>query len=186
MFFKKKSDKEKARCFNCESKVSDEFMFCPYCGESLVNPEEEMKEFGLLGRNDLINEEFFAPPAQLGMMEKMVNSLFKTLVKNIEQQARESGNEKSEVTAYPNGIKIKIGMPLQGATQATQAQPPAVKAITEEQIKKMSGLPRAKAKMTMRRLNNKLIYELNTPGITSTEDVLLAKIESGYEVKAIS
>ncbi|MEK6825565.1 MAG: hypothetical protein AABY00_02140 [Nanoarchaeota archaeon] len=185
MFFKKKSDKEKLRCFNCESKITENFSFCPYCGESLVNLEEEMHQFGLLGRNDLVNEEFSMPP-QLGMMEKMVTSLMKTMMKNIDQQTREAV-EKSEVTAYPNGIKIKIGMPMHTAPQTTtQPQTPATKTVTDEQIKKMSGLPRIKAKMSMRRLSNKIIYELNTPGITSTDDVLLAKLESGYEVKAIS
>lgn len=188
MFFKRKSEKEKTQCFNCESKVNTDFTFCPHCGESLINPEEEMREFGLLGRNDLMSEEFLSPmPVQLGITEKIFSSLIQTLIKTMDQQTREGreGVEKSEVTAYPNGIKIKIGMPFQGQKAQQQAQQPATKAITDEQIKKMSGLPRAKAKMTMRRLNNKLIYELNAPGITSTDDVLLAKLESGYEVKAI-
>ena len=76
-------------------------------------------------------------------------------------------------------------MPSQGQQTPPQAEQPIIKNLTDEQLKKMSGLPRTKAKMTMRRLSNKIIYELNTPGINSTEDVLLAKLESGYEVKAI-
>lgn len=182
MFFGKKSEKEKPRCMNCESKVSDSFMFCPYCGESLVDPVEEMENFGILGRNDLVNEELFAPtPSQLSMTERIFTSLMNTLMKTIDQQVQKSQNEKSEVTSFPNGIKIKIGMPNQ-----IKKEEPVIKAFTDEQIKKMTGLPRTKAKMTMRRLNNKLVYELNTPGINSRDDIHLAKIESGYEIKAIS
>ncbi|MBM3232824.1 zinc-ribbon domain-containing protein [Candidatus Pacearchaeota archaeon] len=185
MFFKKKSEKEKLRCMNCESKVSDSFMFCPYCGESLVDPVEEMEDFGILGRNDMVNEEMFSPtPSQLSMTEKILNSFMSTLMKSIDQQVQKSQNDKSEVTAFPNGIKIRIGMP--GQQQQPKKEEPVMKVFTDDQLKKMSGLPRTKAKMTMKRLNNKVIYELNTPGINSREDIYLAKLESGYEIKAIS
>jgi len=37
----------------------------------------------------------------------------------------------------------------------------------------------------MKRLSDKIIYELTTPGINSPEDVFFAKVETGYEVKAL-
>ncbi len=185
MFFKKKSEKEKARCENCESRIIEDFIFCPYCGESLMSPEEEMREFGMLGRNDILPEEFMAPmPAQGGITERLFASLVNSLMKNLDQQMRDVA-EKSEVTTYPNGIRIKIGMPVQGQKTQKPAEQSPLKAVTDEQLKKMSGLPRTEAKMKMRRLGNKLVYELNAPGIASTDDVLLAKLESGYEIKAI-
>ncbi len=184
MFFKKKSGKEKVRCINCETKIEENFIFCPYCGDNLVDPEEEIRDFGILGRNDLINEGFLPQNSpQGGIAEKLFASVFNMLIKNLNQQMNES-QEKSEVTAYPNGIKIKIGMPAQG-NRNPQPVEQQMKAITDEQLKKMSGLPRTEAKMKMKRLGNKLVYELTTPGIASTDDVLLAKIESGYEIKAI-
>ena len=57
--------------------------------------------------------------------------------------------------------------------------------VNEEQIKKMSSLPREKAKTNVKRLGDKIIYELTTPGVTSTDDVFISKLESGYETKVI-
>ena len=32
---------------------------------------------------------------------------------------------------------------------------------------------------------DKVVYELNTPGVQSVEDIFISKLESGYEVKAL-
>jgi len=52
-------------------------------------------------------------------------------------------------------------------------------------LKKMGSLPRAKAKTSVKRFGNKVVYELSTPGVISAEDVFISKLESGYEIKAI-
>ena len=49
----------------------------------------------------------------------------------------------------------------------------------------MSNLPRAPAKTSVRRLSDKVVYELSAPGIESVEDVFVSKLENGYEIKAI-
>ena len=49
----------------------------------------------------------------------------------------------------------------------------------------MSTLPRTQAKTNIRRLSNKVIYELATPGLQSVQDVFVSKTESGYEIKAL-
>ena len=51
--------------------------------------------------------------------------------------------------------------------------------------KRMSSMPRTIAKTSVKRINDKIIYELNIPGINSPEDVFVSKLESGYEIKAI-
>jgi hypothetical protein len=49
----------------------------------------------------------------------------------------------------------------------------------------MGKLPRAKAKSSSKRLGDRLVYELVTPGVTSPKDIFISKLESGYEIKAI-
>ena len=49
----------------------------------------------------------------------------------------------------------------------------------------MSTLPREKAKTNVKRLGDKIIYELATPGVSSPEDIFISKLETGYEIKAI-
>lgn len=52
-------------------------------------------------------------------------------------------------------------------------------------MKKLSSLPRTTAKTKIKRLSDKVIYELAAPGIESPEDIFISKLENGYEIKAI-
>jgi hypothetical protein len=179
MFFKKKKKEPEYFCPECESELDDSFSFCPYCGIYLLDPEEEMEDFGMLGKNDVSNN--FANERMnigYGLTDRFLGALINNLARTFEQQFREM--EKAEISNMPNGIKIKIGMPQQNIQHQKINKP-----ISEEQLKKMAALPRATAKTTVRRLSDKVIYELNTPGLISVDDVIVSKLESGYEIKAI-
>ncbi len=180
MIFKKKSSKDKIKCLRCKSSISSKHSFCPECGLRLASLENEEKEFGMLGKYDFDDSQ--ARPNQqdateFGIVDKIINSAMNTLMKTIAGEL-----EKGGMNARPNGIKIKIGVPQRKKQSATQH----VKAMNEEQLKKMIGLPRTAAKTNVRRLSDKVIYELTTPGLLSPHDVLVSKLESGYEVKAIT
>lgn len=188
MFFKKKSDNRE--CPSCNNSVSKEFSFCPYCSFSLVDPEKEMEDYGMLGKADM-NETPRLNLNNFGITDKIVNSIFSTLVKSLGKQLKDIDNgniNNPEIMNFPNGIRIKIA---QGPLNAPQKKPRKFehsiekKQLTEEQLKKITGLPRIEAKTNVRRLSNKVIYELNAPGVESIEDIFLSKTESGYEIKAI-
>ena len=186
MFFNK--NKEGKKCENCGAGNQDSFNFCPNCGNNFLDMQKE--NFGLLGRNDSIDGEIEnqSPFANMGFTDKMFNSIFNTLVKNLDKQMRNQmrnfeEDPHAEVKAFPNGIKIKISGPM--PVQKKKPSNVFHRSIDEAQIKKMNSLPRAKAKTSVKRLGNKLVYELNTPGIASTEDVFVSKLESGYEIKVI-
>ncbi|MBX4212219.1 zinc ribbon domain-containing protein [Candidatus Pacearchaeota archaeon] len=178
MFFGKK---EKVKCESCSSKVENKFSFCPYCGFNLLSKENEMRDFGMLGRNDAIDEEINKNVlGGFGITEKIIGSLVNNLAKSLDKQIREM--EKTEVRSLPNGIKIKINGPLQPAEKKSTPQ----KEITSAQLEKMASLPRATAKTSsVRRLSDKVIYELITPGVESNQDIFVSKLEQGYEIKAI-
>lgn len=181
MIFKKKNSKEVFKCQRCKSVVGAKHNFCPECGLRLASIEDEQKEFGMLGKYDLDEQEMqnqHGMMPDMGITDKIIGSLVNSLMKNLDRQFKEI--EKGEVTTMPNGIKIKIGVP-----QKKKAAP-APKTISEAQLKKMVGLPRTIAKTSVRRLSDKVIYELATPGLSSPQDVIVSKLESGYEVKAIA
>ncbi len=181
MFFKKKKKETEYICPECDSDLDDSFSFCPYCGLDLLDPEEEVKEFGMLGKNDSINSlNNEQMNMGFGLTDRFIGSLINNLAKTFEQQFHEI--EKTEIRNMPNGIKIRIGVPEQNKVQHQKIN----KTLSEEQLKKMSSLPRAAAKTNVRRLSDKIIYELNTPGLMSVDDVIVSKLESGYEIKAIS
>ena len=47
-------------------------------------------------------------------------------------------------------------------------------------------LPRENPKTSIRRFSNKIVYEIDVPGVKSIEDVSIAKLENSIEVKAVS
>ncbi len=169
------------KCMKCKSKVKDSFDFCPYCGLDLRNPEEDMRNFGALGKNNFVSgAPLVGGLGGLGISDKMISSIFNSLMKSLEKQMKNSQMDGANVQNLPNGIRIQFGVP-----QQKQQQKAVRKGITPEQIKRMEGLPRVEAKSSVRRLSDKIVYELGASGIESPEDVFISKLESGYEVKAI-
>lgn len=113
-----------------------------------------------------------------GISDKLISSLFTKLMKSLESQM---GNAQDvQGRALPNGIQVKIGVPTQKASPR-----PKMRKLSEEQMKRMAGVPRIEAKSEIRRLSDRVVYDLKAPGIDSLDDVFVSKVESGYEIKAI-
>ena len=187
MFFSKKN--KEIKCENCNSSLSDKFNFCPYCGDSLRDEIKERKEFGLLGRDDFPRaKEGNNIMQNLGFTDKVFSSLMNQMMKSIDKEmknvAQEESKQGARIEQLPNGIKISIGIPQQKKPKKEKAQI-IKKELTEEQMKKLSSFPRAEAKIEIKRLSDKVIYEISAPGIQSPEDVFISKLENGYEIKAI-
>ena len=185
---------KKPRCYNCNSKLNGKFSYCPYCGEPFLDHEKEARDSGLLGKKD--NQDILAnqpqPQFSFGITDKflgtIMNNLIKTLdkqFKHLDKESRESNrSEKAEIQGFPNGIKIRIGPIQQGKMKNEKNF--FKKSLTQQQSEKMSSLPRTEAKSKIKRIGEKIIYEINAPGIQSPEDIFISKLESGYEIKAIS
>jgi hypothetical protein len=183
MFFGKK--KSEIECPSCSSKSSIKFSFCPYCGASLRSEQDEEEQFGLLGRTDNSKSMPSAqnPLANLGITDRMLNTIMSSMMKNLSKmKGLDMNMEGAEITNLPNGISIKIG-PSKRENAKPKKSPHFIP--TEEQIKKLSSLPRAKAKSSVKRFSDKVVYELAAPGIASINDVFVSKLETGYEIKAI-
>ena len=193
MIFNKKNKKQ-IKCESCGSSTEEKHNFCPYCGNSLIDLKKEEENFGLLGRDDLtVPEENYHRVQGFGITDKLINSLMNSMMKNLDKQFKnqfkeiEKEAEKAEIKSFPNGIKIKIAGPFnvmqKNKTNSTQRF--ARQKIDEKQLQKISSLPKAKAKTNVKRIGDKVIYELTTPGVKSAQDIFISKLESGYEIKAI-
>lgn len=167
---------KKQPCPKCRSNVKTDFDFCPHCGCNLRDSQKDLEEFGLLGKNEFSNAPLVGGGgAGFGFSDKLFTSIFNQLMKSLETQMR---TQDMSANATPNGIQVKIGVPQ---------RVPKVRArkLTEEQVKRMAGAPRIEAKSDIRRLSDRVVYDLKAPGIGSLEDVFVSKVESGYEIKAI-
>lgn len=171
---------KKQPCPKCRSSVKVDFDFCPHCGCNIRDPQKDLEEYGLLGKNESSNAPLLGGGTSgLGFSDKLFSSIINQLMKSLESQMQQ-GASNSDMHALPNGIQVKIDMPRQRA-----AAKPKVRRLTEEQLKRMAGAPRIEAKSDIRRLSDRVVYDLKAPGIDSLDDVFVSKVESGYEIKAI-
>ncbi len=180
MFFKNKSNDKEVKCLSCNKNANEKYSFCPYCGNSLVDKMKEAQKYGFIGKED--SPKNINPLANAGIMEKIFSSIMQNAIRSMTQEMQNTS--QSKVQNIPNGIRITLGAPTKRMPQNKPKQAP-VQEITDEQIERMSKLPRTKAKTNIKRFHDKVLYELSAPGITSPEDIFISKLENGYEVKAI-
>ena len=188
----------KKRCPSCEKKVESKFDFCPYCGLPIKDP----KNYGLLGKTDNINElaKFMQPKADMGsgsMIEKLLGNAFKMLEREIrsidteESKLRPTQNNiplKTNLQLYINGKKVDFPEFQERIDTNNQAQQEQKKQmlpeISKELLEKSLKLPRKEAKSKVTRHKEKLVYELDTPGLKTVGNVLVNKLENAIEIKA--
>ena len=60
------------------------------------------------------------------------------------------------------------------------------KTLTEEKRKTLLSLPEKEPKTSVRRLSNKILYEMEVPGVSSIDDISINQLENSIEVKALS
>jgi len=199
----------KKKCPNCKEKINDGYNFCPYCRVS-IKDNFENEDWGMLGKNDTEFLEGIKMP--LGF-NTIFNSLLKNLNKQFSQMDRELIDQNSEKSFEPiknpenkikkSGISIKIST-IQGKPPEIKIKSfgdskeelqrnfsheniqPVLKKFTNKEAKRFSSLPRKEPSTEIRRLANKVIYEIKIPGVKSLKDVSINQLENSIEIKALT
>lgn len=170
----------KRHCKNCREKVSSKYRFCPSCGAEIKEYREG--DWGMLGREDLVEEELMNPFLAGfggGMFSNLLGNAFKMLEKEMKTLEKSSN---SNFRMMINGREIQINR------QKKQKEP--VKKILrrefkEEQLKKILELPKKEPKTSLKRFGDRIIYEMEMPEVSSLNDVFINNLENGIEIKAI-
>jgi len=169
----------KRKCPGCAKKVDKSFSYCPHCGTPF-KARKEKEDFGLIGRDDM-NDAQPQPTLPFGM-EKMVNSLIKQLEKQMNDMNLEPGK-------VPRGIKIQFStrkpQEMQQIPQAEMRREVVIP-LSKEEIKRRAKLPKVEAESAIKRLADKIIYIIKTPGVKEKKDVAITTLASGIEIKAYS
>lgn len=195
----------KKTCQRCGRKTSKTNSFCPSCGTPLKKMKNK-EEFGMIGENDAMGE--FEPLSNSmfggigsGFMNKMISNTMKMLEKEMEREMRSvnTPNQMRENKNFPrtkirlmiNGKEINLnnGMyaPEDKEKKEKQRQNQIrFKKFTEEQIKRFSKLPKKEPKTELKRIADKITYEIEMPGVESLEDITITPLEGSIELKAIS
>lgn len=189
---------KKKKCKNCREKINNSYNFCPYCKAPIRDIFEDDKEWGILGRND------FSPYDEV-KLPMGFNTLFNTILKSLNKQfnnVENMENKSKKPRVKKGGVSISI--------HTTGNKPPEIKISSfgnlpefkegEKQIKKrvkelklpmsdpkkFTGLPKEEPKTNIRRFSNKIVYEINMPGVKSIKDISLIQLENSIEIKALA
>jgi hypothetical protein len=195
---------KKRKCSKCGKNVEGKYSFCPHCGNRIISGEEEVEDWGMLGKED----SFF--PANEIKLPVGINALFNSVMKNLSKEFDEqlSKNNFQQEDKQPknikkNGISISIstfgnGPPKIKVTQMGNGQSQNINVqeekkeslkgnmFTKEKINQFSSLEKEEPKTSIKRLSNMVIYELEMPEVKSMEDISIIKLENSIEIKAIS
>ncbi len=194
---------EKKKCPNCKEKVKESYDFCPHCGFN-VSKGSKKEDWGMLGKNDKPSIDDFMLPPGFGAI---FNHLAKNLTKELSAQMKELDNElkkeskKNKTQKKGSGISISISTsankppeikvssfgetPKNPRKQEKQTEL-QIKNLSGEGIKRFSSLPREEPKTNIRRLSNKVVYEIEMPGVENQKDISISKLENSIEIKGVS
>jgi len=189
------------KCDKCKNKIKKDFEFCPFCGNSLGS-DLDNEDFGILGKNDFIDENFF-PGMNNSFIDKIFNQTMKMMEKQMKNLAEQTNNQNKpksfpineinpnlNVQFYVNGKRVFP--PQQGQPNNIQIQEnlkPAnvkVKKMPLEKLERFSKLKKIEPSSKVRRFGNKVIYELEVPGVKDIDDILINRLESSIEIKALA
>jgi len=168
----------KRKCPSCAEKVERKFNFCPYCGESF-KARAEKSDFGMLGRDDSGGGMRVEPKLPFGM-EKIMSSLVKQLEKSMGDM---------NVEGMPKGVRINVvrGNPqMRQVVQEAPKKKVEVVKISDEESERRMGLKKVEAESKVRRLADRIVYEIDAPGVVRKDDVVLTELATGLEIRAYS
>ncbi len=174
---------KKNKCQNCNKKIKNSYNFCPYCG---FQTKESKEKYGLLGKNDLqpkqITPKIFTGIGG-GMMNKMIGSAIKMLEK---EMGKEMGNlnnlQNGKIKLMINGKEIK---PQQKSTKTKLNTKFLPIDFSNENLKKWKLLSKKEPESKLKRIENKINYEIKIPEVKSIKDISIIKLENSMEVRAV-
>jgi HSP20 family molecular chaperone IbpA len=178
-------------CNNCNEKIKNSYNFCPSCG---IQTKEQSKDWGMLGKND--KEETKNKQINLfnggitgGIMNKMIGSAMKMLEKEMQKELGPNKkmpiNPNTKIKLMINGKEI---MPQK--IQKTPTKKENIKILpiefSNENLKKWSNSKKEEPKSNLKRIGDKIEYEIEIPGVQSIKDISIIKLEKSLEIKAIA
>ena len=186
---------KKELCKKCGKKLNSKHNFCPSCGTPINSNNQN---WGMLGKNDYILEQdsFGGLSHNLfgGISGKMFNKMLGGAMKMLENEMKKEINNKDKqlktnFELYVNGKKIspeniKVTRNPMSKKQEKKTNPQIF--LPSGNLKKFSTLPRQEPTTNIRRLSDKVIYEINVPGVKSIKDIQIVKLENSIEIKAVA
>lgn len=131
--------------------------------------------------------------ARVRMTEFKVPKGAKETTRDIVQEGKKIGRIKE--ISFPGGHGFSIQINLTGTpsirstiqeAKEDKEKPLKSRELTKEEAKKLAKLPRQEPETKVRRLTDKIVYEISLPGVKNEKDVYIKKLENSIEIKAFT
>ncbi len=182
---------KKQKCSQCNRKSKSSFDFCPHCGNQLN--KNLGRDYGMLGTNDLVNPLDMLSQSMFGggMLGKMLGSTMKMLEKEMQKMEKEASQENTlqpntNFQMFVNGKPVNFAnkQPAQKQQKKVLTEAPPIY-FSKTKTQEFSKFPQKEPETNLKRLPEKIIYELKLPGVKNLEDVSIVRRENSIEIKAI-
>ncbi|MFH1801605.1 MAG: hypothetical protein ABH804_02100 [archaeon] len=181
----------KRQCNRCGKKTSNSHDFCPNCGYSLKSKKKE--DWGMLGKDDFENTQQQDPFEVLfgsfggKMLGKMLTGTMKMLEKEMQKEIKKEPPMKTHIKVSINGKEIDLNNPYENKKPNKKEEHRVhLNKFSQNEKEKFLKLPKKEPSTNIRRLADKIIYELKMPGVKSIEDISINQLENSIEVKAVA
>lgn len=196
---------KKIKC-SCGKKIDKKFEFCPYCGRDVqrrVNYEKARDQ-----QVDAMMKDFEKAFNVPGLMKFPFESLVKKMVKDIDKQFQECDEDlaKDSPRVIKTGLSISInsspdGEPVikvrqlggnnvqfkdESMNNELKEKEKKLPRIQDKQVEQISKLPKQEPETTVRRLTDRIIYEISLPGVKNNKNLFIDKLQNSIEVRAFS
>jgi len=136
----------------------------------------------MLGRSDSEEKVGFVEGVGNKIINKMISNTFKMLEKELNKTSAGSSKIFSpEMKLMVNGREI---MPIPKKTSKGLVKILPIE-FSSENLEKWKNLKKEEPKSKLKRVANKIEYEVEVPDVNSIKDISIIKLENSLEVKAV-
>ncbi|MCX8193891.1 MAG: zinc ribbon domain-containing protein [Candidatus Pacearchaeota archaeon] len=200
---------KKIKC-SCGKKVDASFSFCPYCGINLKAKLERDKALDREVKTMMkeVEDAFEMPFFMRFPFEKIVKRLVKDINKQFQEYDEMLATEKIkpeqvsgisisikqgpegepivQVKQFGNKQSEKEEIPVKTIKEKNNLKEPSKLKISEAEASKLAKLPRQEPETKVRRLSDKIVYEILLPGVKNEKDIIINKLQNSIEIKAFA
>ncbi|MGB9707747.1 MAG: hypothetical protein ACPLXC_00210 [Candidatus Pacearchaeota archaeon] len=200
---------KKIKCV-CGKKIDAKYNFCPFCGRNLKAKleKDKVREKEINGMIKQVEEAFNVPFLMKFPFEKLVKQMMKEVDKQFQEYDEQLANAQKEPNVVSSGISISInsspeGQPVievkqfgQGQEAEKEIKPRKIKEekikklpkarISEAEATRLAKLPRKEPETKVRRLTDKIVYEISLPGVLEEKNIIINKLQNSIEIKAFA
>ena len=183
----------KKDCVKCGERINKKHSFCPLCGAP-QRKAGNVEDWGMLGKEDMEKEEVFSDTLfrgfSGGILNKMLGSAMKMLENEMKKEMSRPQNQpkmNTNIRLMINGKEVDLNN-LKNVEKGSSEKKETkfVDNFPQKSLEMFSKLPKKEPTTTIKRLADKIIYEIALPGVNSLKEMSIVKLESSIEIKAVS